>query len=161
MAANDQIQATVQILRQTRARDRILVVGPQDYSDLDETSPATQTFINGGNPGNQGRLITSADVFNPGERMVIQLKNYMGSAKTLDSTGSTSGKFLIGVYARDLNTGKGYHKYLTEADRSTAELADDGSMANAIFTDAYQFVVPDGERWDLHGKWQADFRTTA
>lgn len=160
MAANDAIAGVSQIMRQTRSRDRRLVIGPQAITDLDETAVATQTFINGGAPANAGRTIMSApEVFGPGERVVIQVKS--NATKTLDTTGSTSGLFVIQVLCKDINTGARYQKTLVEGDRNTAELADDPILTASVFGDAYHFVVPDGEAWQLFGKWQFDARTTA
>lgn len=162
MAANDQIVCTAQIQRHTRANQRIPVLGPIDYSVLDETDPKTVAYLNGGAPNGGGFTYPTAKVaFESGEYVVVQLKNRAGSDKTLDSTGSTSGTFLLGIRKLDKNTGTIIPDTLTEADRSTDLFADDPTMTNAKWRDAYAFKVPEGERWSLHGAWQANFRTTA
>lgn len=165
MAANDQIKCVARILRQVRSGARMLVVGDVDYTKLDETDPKTQVYIDGHQaPVGGGHIVPSSkatNAYNDGEAVVIQVKNRMGSNKTLDSTGSTSGLLILSVFVRDLATGEGFFRTLTEADRDTAVVPDDPTVVNGAYSDAYGFTVSAGERWQVAGLFQADFRTTA
>ena len=162
MAADDQIKCGAQIFIVHKNGQQTPVSGVIDYQDLDETDPKTQVYLNGGAPDGGGkRRMTHKISAKPGESILIKLKNRMGSNKILDSTGSTSGVFLLGVRYRDLYRNIVDEKDISEADRAQVLVADDSTVVNGKFSDAYDFTVPDGEEWFLFGRWQANFRTTA
>jgi hypothetical protein len=163
MAANDQIVCLSQILKQTRSGARALDVSPVDYSMLDETDPKTSVYVRGVfRPDGGGITAGSAGHhYHEGEYAVVQLNNRNASDKTLDSTGSTSGVFLLQYALKDVATSEITYPFLTDANRSTALFADDPVMTSGKWRDAYAFLVPAGEEWQFVGLWRADFRTTA
>lgn len=164
MAANDQIVCVAQVLRHTRSHAEHVVQGPIDYTILDETDPKNVAYINGGTPTGAGFPYKSKSTrarFMSGEYVIVQLKNRNASDKILDSTGSTSGKILLGIRRLDKNTREVIPDVLTETDRSTDLFADDPTMTSGKWRNAYAFKVPEGEEWVLWGAFQADFRTTA
>lgn len=160
MAANDQIACSARFAYQTVTDDVIPLVDAVHYTMLDETDPKTSVFVNGGRPNGGGILVRSAPRWvRPGEYLLVQIKPT--ATKTLDSTGSTSGVLIIGILVKDHVTGATRPRFLTEADRNTTRVPDDGSKTADLWNDAYAFLVPNGQSWQLFGLWRADFRTTA
>lgn len=160
MAADDEISAMYRFVRQELAGSRPVVTGDRDYRDLNQTSPEKAFYWNGGNPTNAGRTVPAPNaVFQPGQRMVLQIKPR--ATKTLDSTGGTSADIRVNILKRDLATGALFPAVLTDTDRDTTQLADDGSKVASVWSDAYHWLVPLGEVWQLYGETKIRSSTTA
>ena len=160
MAADDQIQASYRLMREMVGGSTSILVDQLDYTQLDETSPSTQIFVNGGAPVGGGiRVYSSREFVWPGEYLVIQGKPV--ATKTLDSTGATSHKLLIGIRITDLVTGQKSTRFLRASDRNTSRVPDDGSKVLDIWNDFWAFLVPNGMKYQLFGLLQIDARTTA
>lgn len=160
MVADDEISAMYRFVRQELNGSRPVVTGDRHYKDVNQTSPEKALYFNGGSPTNAGRTIPAPDaVFQQGQTMVLQGKPT--ATKTLDSTGATSHDLRIGILKRDHATGKLFPSVLTEADRTTTNLADDGSKTASVWNDFYHFLVPLGETWQLYGEFKYRSSTTA
>lgn len=160
MAADDEISAMYRFVRQELSGSRPVVTGDRDYRDFNQTSPEKAFYWNGGSPTNAGRTVPAPNaVFQPGQRMVLQGKPR--ATKTLDSTGGASHDLRIGILKRDHATGALFPAVITDTDRDTTQLADDGSKTASVWNDFYHFLVPLGETWQLYGETKYRSSTTA
>lgn len=162
MVADTQIKHTASFYRRTRQGSMIPLIKGLDYSLLDDTDPAKSVYLNGGAPDGSGFTRETARVaLQAGEKLIYVAQNRNGANVVIDSTGSASGKLLISLWKVDNNTEAGFPDSITEANRDTSYLADDGTLVNGKESEAYAFTVPDGETWQLYGLLQADLRTAS